>query len=248
MTDEMADNPVLLVPGISNFRDFGSHATVDGRALPRGLFFRSAHLGGIGAPGLARLSALGISKVVDLRGRQERLKALPAKGLLNICSAPVEPGSFTSMELSDGRRVTPDLMRERIHFIYRRFATEATRDFGAALAVILQADGPLLIHCTAGKDRTGFMAALVLSLLGVGRAEIVADYLLTNDLWDHAYEGALRLSPEVMAPALAADAAYLETAFEAIERNWGSVEDYAAAATGNADYAARLRKKVWDAP
>ncbi len=235
----------ISVSGVSNFRDFGGYRTLDGHFVPEGRLYRSAHLGRIDDAGFARLADMGIATVVDLRGREERLKALPAGGRIRIVSAPVEPGAFTSMVLPDGRTVTADLMREQIHRIYRRFATEVAHDFGAALRSVLEsADRPLLVHCTAGKDRTGFLVALVQSILGVSREEVVADYLLTNTHWDRAYDGKLDFPADVMAPALAADAAYLDVSLAALAERFGSVEEYAAEATGDPGFARALRAAI----
>ena len=242
------DNAIDPFPQVSNFRDFGGYETADGRMMPKGLLFRSAHLGRIDEAGVARLGTLGIRTVIDLRGREERNKSLPTideSAGVEIVSAPVEPGAFTSMILPDGRTVTAEIMRENIINTYRRFGREAAVGFGSALSTILdRSDAPLLVHCTAGKDRTGFTVALVQALLGVPQPTIIADYLLTNTLWDRAYDGSLRFPADIMAPALLAAEEYLMTALDIIEIEHGGIENFAELATGTPGFGEQLRGKL----
>lgn len=238
-------NPLLTV---SNFRDFGKYATEGGDTIRPGTLYRSAHLGRIDVAGVAVLDRLGIRTIIDLRGKDERLKALArldAADRMEVVSAPVEPGAFSSMILPDGRTVTADLMLENIVATYRRFGRDAMIGFGLALQSVLdRCDSPLLIHCTAGKDRTGFTVALIQLLLGVSKEDVVDDYLLTNTRWDRAYEGNARFPPEIMAPALRADAAYLQAALDVIELEHGGIEQYAEVATGTVRFGERLREKL----
>lgn len=239
----------IVIPGLSNMRDFGGYRTQQGDLIPAGRFFRSAHLGRLTPEAGKEFARFGLRTVIDLRGQTERLNnatAFDSVDAVNVVSAPVEPGSFTSMQAPDGTTITAEVNRERILWIYRRFGSEFALHFGAGLRAVFEAaDAPLLIHCTAGKDRTGFLAALILTLLGAPRETVLADYLLTNHHWDREYSGRAIFPPEVVEPLLLAHEAYLDIAFEAVERNFGSVERYAAAATGEADFAHKLRERVF---
>lgn len=247
MTHAQFDRAIRF-PNVSNFRDFGGYETRDGRMLPKGRLYRSAHLGRLDPAGNERLGTLGIRTIIDLRGQLERTKALPAldaDGGIEIVSAPVEPGAPTTMLLPDGRTLTADLMRESILTIYGRFGRDPMLGFGVALRALLdRSDAPLLIHCTAGKDRTGYTVALVQLLLGVPLSTVMADYQLTNVHWDRAYEGAGRFPPEVMEPGLQADERYLSSALTALQEAHGEIDTFAARATGIPDYGDRLRKKL----
>jgi protein-tyrosine phosphatase len=238
-------------PNVSNFRDFGGYETHDGRTLPKGLLYRSAHLGRIDSAGVALFGTLGIRTIIDLRGKLERTKALPELGVdcgIEILSAPVEPGAPATMILPDGRTLTAELMRESITTIYARYGRDPMLGFGAALhAVLTRSDAPLLIHCTAGKDRTGYTVALVQLILGVPLSTVMADYQLTNSLWDRAYEGAGRFPPDVMEPGLQADERYLSSALVKLREEHGDFDTFAARATGIPDYGNRLREKLLDA-
>lgn len=247
MTHTQFDRAIPF-PNVSNFRDFGGYETQDGRTLPKGLLYRSAHLGRLDPAGADMLGTLGIKTIIDLRGKVERTKALPELDThrgIEIVSAPVEPGAPATMLLADGRTLTADLMRESITTIYGRYGRDPMLGFGAALQALLdRSDAPLLIHCTAGKDRTGYTVALVQLLLGVPLSVVMADYQLTNSLWDRAYDGASRFPPDVMEPGLLADEKYLSSALTALQEEHGEIDTFAARATGIPDYGKRLRKKL----
>lgn len=238
----------IEITGLSNLRDFGGYATGDGAVIPAGRLFRSAHLGRVPTAAAPALAALGLRTIIDLRGREERLKNAPDPAVLGgiaVVPAPVEPGSFTSMIAPDGSAITADMNRERILWVYRRFAGDAAAQMGAALVRVYEAaEAPLLIHCTAGKDRTGFVAATLLRLLGVPEDTVLADYHLTNDHWDRDYSGNAIFPPEVVAPLLLAHADYLGAAFAEIDRVDGSLAAYADRVTGLPDFAARLRDRI----
>jgi protein-tyrosine phosphatase len=109
--------------------------------------------------------------------------------------------------------------------MYRWFVTDAgaRARFAAVLRVIAEADGaPVLFHCTAGKDRTGWTAALLLTALGVPREAVLADYLLTNE---RAARLIARADP-LLLPLARADAAYLDAAFDEIARGWPTFEAF----------------------
>lgn len=250
MTPAQFDN-AFRFPNVSNFRDFGGYETEGGRTLPKGLLYRSAHLGRVDSSGIELLGTLGIRTIIDLRGKVERTRALPKLGAdcgIEILSAPVEPGAPTTMLLPDGRTLTADLMRESIMTIYGRFGRDPMLGFGTALRAVLdRSNAPLLIHCTAGKDRTGYAVALVQLLLGVPMPMVMADYQLTNSRWDRAYEGAGRFPPDVMEPGMLADEKYLSSALATLLKEHGDIDTFAAHATGIPNYGDRLREKLLDA-
>jgi len=171
--------------GIYNFRDLGGYPTGDGRTVAWRRLFRSDDLGRLTISDADRFAALGIRTVIDLRRPTE----IAALGRIP---------EFTGVEyrnvhlvhqlwpLSDQVEVA-----ERIDYLvdrYRDMSVEAGDGIGAALRLIAEADAaPVVVHCIAGKDRTGIVAALTLGLLGVDDETIVADYALTD-----AAERALR--------------------------------------------------------
>lgn len=225
------------IDGVSNFRDFGGYATTRGAVMQPGRFYRSAHLAGLTAKGRADLAARGVATVIDLRGAQERGRAA-APALeghdIAVVSTPIEPRTTNGVRalLAQGR-IGGSEMRSLMIATYRSFVANEAEAFGSAIAAMMSAGGrPLLVHCTAGKDRTGFLVALIHALLGVERDAILADYAATNAAWDRASVGdLLRHDAAAVEPLLTADPDYLAAAFAEIARIDGSAQGFLARAT-----------------
>ncbi|WP_051970140.1 tyrosine-protein phosphatase [Kitasatospora azatica] len=140
--------------------------------------------------------------------------------------------------------------------LYRWFVTDpvARERFATVLRLLAAPDSPpVLFHCTAGKDRTGWTAALVLTALGVDRATVFEDYLLTNvrsgalveTIVDSFYTRGLMRDPSLLLPLFRADAAYLEAAFAEVEAGWSGFEEFWRSGLGLDDTVlAGLRKNL----
>jgi protein-tyrosine phosphatase len=117
---------------------------------------------------------------------------------------------------------------------YRRFVTEHNAEFANALRYILdEGNLPLLLHCTSGKDRTGFAIAVVLMAIGTPRAIIIEDYVLTNECRrDNSHLFGTATPAPVVDLLMAAQAKYLEAAFDQIDESYGSVDAYLERALG----------------
>ena len=234
---------------LDNFRDYGDYPTVAGRYLAPGLLFRSGHQARASEADLERLAALGIATVVDLRRPSERRdqpsKRPPGFAATVIESAHDDGGEAPHMTFLRTADLTPDSGRRFMTDVYRRLAFEpAHLDlFARYFRALGDADGPVLIHCAAGKDRTGLLAALTHHLLGVHPDDIVADYLLTNtavDLEGRA-PGIARQLETMTGRAVAHDAVvaflgvepvYLDTAFAGIAALHGTTDGYLEQALG----------------
>jgi protein tyrosine/serine phosphatase len=157
---------------VFNFRDLGGLPGLDGRAVQYGRLYRSDSLHRLTEEEGAKLAALGVRTVLDLRrpieiARDGRVPELPGLAYFNLHPAHREwnIGHYDG----DPARYLADR--------YLDMATEGIEDFGAALRLLSEPHrAPAVMHCFAGKDRTGVLAALVLALLGVSDAEIMADY------------------------------------------------------------------------
>jgi protein-tyrosine phosphatase len=238
---------VVPLEGGSNFRDFGGHRTADGRTVRRGLVFRSAHLGGLTDADRAALDRLGVRTIVDLRGVNEAAETPhQIEGLgCKVVGAHIEPamGEKLSSAVATGT-ATPFLVMEVFIDHYRAYPRRCTPGFRTLFATL--SDGthrPLVFHCTAGKDRTGFASALLLSLLGVPWDEVMEDYLRTNDLWTGHVGRYPELDIDTRAAIVEARRPYLEAAFAAVRDDFGSPEGFADKALG-LDAAARERLKA----
>lgn len=237
------DDRVVGVEGTTNFRDFGARESAS-LPLPRRRFFRSAHLGEVTDAGAAVLRTLGVATIVDLRGVDERATALPwfaGEIGAEVVSVPLEPRMRPQLArlVADGRANAAGL-RDLMIDGYRGYVDERSADFATAVrAVVAACDRPLVVHCTAGKDRTGWLVALLLAAAGLDRDAILADYLATNRLWSRSVPIADGFSPEAYEPVLVADADYLASAFDRAEARDGSIEAYLARTIGLDDAARR---------
>lgn len=227
-------------PALSNFRDFGGLSLGTGSRIVSGRLFRSAAPMGRGHADGAWLARHGIATVVDLRGVRERASAPVMGGAeahgVTIVSTPVEPNAPSHSRPLHEALTSPETTRADIRDMmiatYRVFADTVAEDFGDAIVALLEAKGPALVHCTAGKDRTGFVVAVIQSALGAPRDAILHDYLLTNIAWDRAsVVGRLPLDSPAVEAALVADADYLEAGFDEITRIDGSIPAFIARAT-----------------
>jgi len=174
---------LVMLQGGTNFRDLGGYRTVDGGRVRWRVVFRSAALHRLTADDLATLVRLGLRVVYDLRGDDERDRApsvLPdrvRRELLPIGGTAAKTRELTDLvvegKLGD---VPPDFLVR----VYEAMAEVAAPTFGQLLTGLADPDGvPALFHCSAGKDRTGMGAALLLSVLGVDEAAVLDDYELS---------------------------------------------------------------------
>ena len=170
--------------GQPNFRDLGGYATSDGRRVKWGAVYRSGELSQLSGDDVEKLAELGIKTVVDLRSHQE----VSARGDGKLpAGAELRPMPIASSDMfsklipmflrGDFSQVPPDLL-ERVN---RHLVRNYTEQFGGLVRTLAEPSSrPLVFHCTQGKDRAGFGAAMVLSALGVPWETVVEDYLLSN--------------------------------------------------------------------
>jgi len=238
---------VVPLQGGSNFRDLGGHRAADGRTVRRGAVFRSAHLGGLTDADRAALAGLGVKTIVDLRGVSEAAETPHlVEGLAcRIVGAHIEPGVGEKIRgaVADGT-ANPFLMMQFLTDHYRDYPRRCAPGFRTLFATL--SDGthrPLVFHCTAGKDRTGFASALLLTLLGVPWDDVMEDYLRTNDLWTGHVGRYPELDNDTRAAIVQARQPYLEAAFAVVRDDFGSPEAFAERALG-LDAPARARLKA----
>jgi protein-tyrosine phosphatase len=238
---------VVPLTGCSNFRDLGGYRTADGRTVRRRTVFRSAHLGGLTGEDRVALVGLGVRTIVDLRGISE---AAETPHLIDgvdcrVVGAHIEPvlGDKIRNAVADGS-ATPHLMMQFLTEHYRDYPRRCALGFRTLFTTLSDgAHRPLVFHCTAGKDRTGFASALLLTLLGVPWDTVMDDYLRTNELWTGHIGRYPELDIDTRAAIVEARTPYLEAAFEVVRSDFGGPEAFAEKALG-LHAAARERLKA----
>lgn len=253
----VAERVLPLVQG-SNFRDLGGYAAADGRHVKWGRIFRSGATPNLTADDVARIRALGLAEMVDLRSSDERVMApskiqgVPYLAIGYSMGAISGPGSSAAASPMPGMEA-----------VYRNFPTLLAPQLKLLFQGLLRNEGPVVFNCSAGQDRTGFATALILSALGTPRDQIIADYHLSTTYRRPQFEmpkitpemvaanpgaaiyAAYQKDPKYLSPQPLKDAqgrAYLEFALDEVIQRWGSVEGYLAKEVGvSAADIARLR-------
>lgn len=228
----------LALQGAPNFRDFGGYTTRDNHRVRWGKLYRSGHLHQLTDDDLDITAALGISLVCDFREIQESERTpnrYASHHKPRIENLPIAPGSATnifSARTEDSRVENRDMARVMID-INRDLALNQQDAYRKLFVLLAENDSSILIHCAAGKDRTGFGAALILSALGVPEHTLLHDYLLTQryfpiereiDFVRRKYK--LDLPDALMRPVLEVREEYLRSALNAVHEEYGSLDTY----------------------
>ncbi len=232
------DNRIKDFKTILNFRDFGGYATVDGGRVRPDMLFRSAHLNNANAQEQQRLADLNIGLIVDLRHAPERERQ-PSKLLQGHAPRVL---TYPDPEHGESGKVAPheafmqhDLHRSEDARNYMLGSYSARPDdpgfrqiFGDTLRHMAASGDPILVHCAAGKDRTGTLCAIIKGALGVDREDIMEDFMLTLQAVDidsflapaaqmFSQRYGREIDPEALRPMFGVEPAYLESSLAAIE-------------------------------
>ena len=252
----MSDWRTIPMSGVHNFRDYGGYALVGGGRLKRGVLWRSGQHAGATDDDLATIADLGLASVFDLRTSKER-SLYPCRrpegfdAEIAHSADPDRPKYAPHIEAARqaGGKRDAEFIHEMMTDTYTRIAFRPellamTRGHAEALT---RGDGPSLVNCMAGKDRTGILAAILLSLVGVDRDTVIADYAATQErieqirarsreenpaaaaMWDRN-PGVVQAWPESMADTL-----------DLVDEQWGDFSGWAQAHGVDAATIARLR-------
>jgi protein-tyrosine phosphatase len=226
----MSDSPArhLNLAGASNFRDLGGYPARDGRSVRWRRIFRSNHLSHLTEADIQLLRGLGVRRAFDFRGTEERVAAMCGLEDIAVHSLPIEPTVVAALRarLAGGVPLSSADGLEVMRDSYRNYVRHNTVRFRALFAHLLEDHAPLVIHCTAGKDRTGFACALILHALGVPDDLIVEDYLLTNRFYRRDPSASSDLPEDVRQVLASVEGSFLAAAFEAINADYGDLESY----------------------
>ncbi len=239
---------VLPLQGGRNFRDLGGYRTMDGSRVKWGKVFRSGVMDGLTDNDYDYLASLGIRTVCDLRAADER-RAEPTDwraGDIRYMTFPDPTSDEDASPLSvlKDPDVTPERVAAAMAKGYVGIAYDQAPAYRAMFDRLAGGEIPLAFNCSAGKDRTGIGAALLLTVLGVPRETVIADYALSDDVVDYMnefmgedaraaalergspYAFLFQMPPQMVEPLMRSDPLYIESALDALATRYGSVMTY----------------------
>ncbi len=227
---------------VKNFRTVGNIKNSEGRTLKEGKLYRSANLFRLKPKSFKTIEKIGIQEIIDLRNSKEiaqKPNRLPEGIIYKNESAFEDEGD----QLEQARKLVlqgkvngKDAEKRMLDF-YRNYVTERPEVIRKIITEILESDTPVLYHCTAGKDRTGIITALVLTILRFDRETIDNDYLLSNNYRRKLVDRRLwlarnlhfiypKLDISVLEKLSWVETAYLDAAFNEINKKYGSTDRY----------------------
>lgn len=209
--------------GLYNLRDLGGYPGAEGKRVKPRLLLRGDDLYPATPRDLEFLANLPLRTVVDFRDQTEKRTApdrLPP-GVERYAELPIEVGNI--LDIMNLARSTPAGLMTEVYVSLARDCTAVYREFMAIAAD--ESAAPLLYHCTAGKDRTGFATALLLAALGTPRDIILADYRRSTDYIRPKYADYLAKNPD-LTPLLECRVEYLAAAFDCLDREFGGLDAY----------------------
>ena len=240
-----AGSQKVPLEGASNFRDMGGYQMPAGGQIRWGRLYRSGHLSALSSDDLKHLEHLDLKLICDFRRKEEQSRQparLPPQNPPRLVSLAITPGSSDSFFNKLRNRLNigdpdPREMAEFMQAVNLELFEYHSAKYKAMFELILeQESGAVLINCTAGKDRTGFGAALILYALGATRETVLHDYLLTtrytqaadHSRWMKSYGDSFSkpVNRELLLPILEARAEYLNSALDGIIKQYGSVLNY----------------------
>jgi protein-tyrosine phosphatase len=235
---------MIHLDGVYNFRDIGGHPARNGRRMKLGILFRSDDLAKLTKKDIESLRGLNLKTICDLRGKNERTSSpdhVPAALGIRSVNIPIfsphqDPGRVQRLLFFLRGKFKGMDFEKVVQDLYHAMAIEHVAQIREVICLVSdERNLPALIHCTGGKDRTGFVAALIQLLVGVPRPVVLDDYLLSNKFIATQMArfaryirvlSLFRLSTERMRPVLEARREYLEGILDELINTHGSIENY----------------------
>lgn len=215
---------LLPMEGAYNVRDLGGYKTKDGKSVKWGCLFRSGDLNLLSSTDLTYLSGIGVKTIIDFRSEAEKTAA-PDKfpdSHTKTYEFPIEAGNVIDMsKIKTIEEAEQALVDGNIFFV-----NECQQQYKDFFRILMEGQHiPILFHCSAGKDRAGFTAALFLSSLGVERETIIDDYLLSEEFVREKYASLVESMP-ILAPVFSVRREYIMAAFETIDKDYGGMNNF----------------------
>ena len=226
----------IAVSGQPNFADLGGIVTADGHSVKWGKVYRSGELSKLTDNDIAYMASLKLDAIIDFRFPAEKEKA-PDRFPEGVDTIPIHiaDGSYDENTikkwLMTGNTEAFDTMLIHVNKVLVMEEQESFKEFFDHL----EKGETILFHCTKGKDRAGFAAAMFLSALGVDRETVIDNYLESNEYLSDATEQTIQyvnkmsngiINGELLRPILEVRPEYIQTAFDIIDKEYGGVETY----------------------
>lgn len=225
----------LPLDGQSNFRDLGGYKTVDQKTVKWGQLFRSGQLSNLTDKDLHYLSTIPLKTIIDFRSEEEskeQVTLLPPT-VSNEVLLPIKPGNLSKNNVMQIVMDANDVLANKLLVdINEQLVLHNQDEYKAFFKEVERADAPLMFNCTAGKDRTGLAAALLLTALGVDKETVREDYLLTNQcvsLNTLNIQEQFDLNDDqanVLLTLFTVKEQYLDKALSTIEQHYNTVENF----------------------
>jgi protein-tyrosine phosphatase len=240
----VANRSFLPLEGGVNFRDVGGYHAADGRLVRRGRVFRTGVLCYLTEADGVQLKPLGVRRIFDLRRASERTREPTCWPDTTVVSHTWDDGAEPPnvMRIAKAKTDSVSGMRDAMIELYQALPNWMAPRIREFLKVLREEQTPVVIHCAAGKDRTGVAVAVLLHSLGVRHEDVLHDYLLTNEVgnleqfWQSrrtvelgvatAERPLTSMDIELRRALLRADADYLDAAFRQIDREYGNIDGY----------------------
>lgn len=245
-TQDVIAGANLNIHSVPNLRELGGYSTTTGKTIKEGLLYRSNQLNPISAEDQSKLDSLHLKTVYDLRTAAEReespdqlpnhtkeiwLDVLKDKSTVGAATLSKVLKNPAEVNKAMGNGKAAELFKEiYVDLVELPSAKKAYHDF--FLSIANKNNLPALFHCTAGKDRTGWAAASLLSLLGVPKDQIYSNYLESNTYLIPAYKKQIDSfvaaggEKNILIDVLGVKKEYLDASFSTVQKNYGSIENY----------------------
>lgn len=240
--DERAAMRELPLEGARNFRDLGGYPAANNRVTRWGVLYRSAKLSDLSADDQAYLQRLQLQSIVDFRSALEtadepdKLGPVLQQHYLALPIAVSEADTKRLMEKIEAGSLTAQESKQFLVSANRHFVDEYSAQYSNWLHSLLDENNtPMVFHCSEGKDRTGFGAAILLLAVGVDRSDVMRDYLASNQyllasvdkrMTMMKWMSLFQLDTDAIRPVFLVERQYLESAFARIDERYGSFENY----------------------
>ena len=231
------DYRLLPMDGSYNTREPGGYKTKDGKFVKWGVLYRSDKLSDLSSTDEQYLQNLGIKRIVDFRSIAEKTEDpdIIPKGIDYVEMPIAVDGAMRPQIEAILKGETNKDMKSFLIEANKELITDYADVYSKFLKDLIANKGPTLFHCTAGKDRAGFAAAITLIALGVSKDDVISDYMKTNAFTADRIDQMIgqielmslyQVDAEIMRPLLGVEQEYIETAFQTAEETYGSLETY----------------------